>query len=164
MSEFKLPEGPGIYTLVIKVARPVRREIGKLGCRDFAKGLYAYTGSALGRSTNLRTRVSRHLASEGKRRWHIDHLLGSKAVAVRAVVYVETSLKGECQVARNIERLAEAEVLVRGFGSSDCHYGCAAHLHHFPGLSLEEAISRVANVYEQVFGSSPSILLHVDSH
>lgn len=151
MDRLELLKSPGIYTLIISLTQPVTREVGKLGNRDFSPGIYTYTGSALGRSANLKARIRRHLALEKKRRWHIDYLL-DKDTSVEALVYVETSLKEECKVARKIGQLDVAEVLVRGFGSSDCRCGCGSHLHYFPGLGLEKAMLRVADVYVRVFG------------
>ena len=160
MSKLRLPGGQGIYTLVIGVGHPVRVEVGRRGCVDFAEGVYTYTGSALGKSTSLKARISRHLASGKKRmRWHIDYLLSSEDVSVRAVVYFETRFRGECQVAKGLGRLAE--VPVRGFGSSDCGGGCASHLHYFPNLSLEETISRVINVYGRVFDDALATVFRV---
>ena len=146
-----LPGSSGIYTLIITVPRPFTEEVGKLGRRTFAPGLYTYTGSALGKSVNLKARISRHLRSKKKTRWHIDYLLGSNDVAIKTVVYVETALQNECEVAQNIEQMTNIEMGIRGFGSSDCTRGCASHLHYFPIACFQEIVSRIIDIYKQVF-------------
>ena len=150
-------DGAGIYTLIIGVYRPSRIKVGKLGCLDLAEGFYTYTGSALGKSTNLKTRINRHLGLAKKMHWHIDYLLESEDTLVKAIIYVKTRFKGECYVTKGMERLGEVTVPMRGFGSSDCTNKCASHLHYFPNLSLEEAISRIINVYSVVFGSRVTV-------
>lgn len=158
MSKYKLPNKPGIYTLVIEVNQPVKLKIGKLGRIDFDYGFYAYTGSALGRTLNLKTRINRHLATVKKKHWHIDYLLISKNVAIKAIIYVETHFRKECQVASNIESFAMSNAQIRGFGSSDCLYRCKSHLSYF-NLSFSDIQPRVINVYEQQFTNSPSVIL-----
>jgi Uri superfamily endonuclease len=158
MNNFTIPFKQGIYTLIIDVSLPVRIEIGKLGCTNFTEGFYAYTGSALGKTMNLKVRISRHLSQEKKRRWHIDYLLSSNAVAIKVIVYMKTSLEKECHIAKSIEQLAEVKVPIKGFGSSDCQYGCAAHLHYFPNHYIKEIVFQVTKIYEQAFNTHPSIL------
>lgn len=157
----KLPAGSGIYTLIIDVAQPVRAEVGKLGFRSFDAGFYTYTGSAIGGSMNLRARVGRHLTFNKKRRWHIDYLLSSKSATVKAVVCAETHLKRECQIAKSLERLDNVKVLIKSFGSSDCHNGCESHLHYFHNCPIGEIRSRVAKAYNQVFDSPLISISHV---
>ncbi len=158
----ELPSNSGTYSLIIDVSRPVSVEAGKLGLSSFNTGLYAYTGSAIGRSVNLRRRVSRHLTTVKKRHWHIDYLLGCDGVVVRAIVFAEGNLRMECAVAKSLEQSADAKVLVKGFGSSDCRSGCVAHLSYFPGLHLERVISRVAGIYETVCNGAQNVhLLYV---
>ncbi|MFH0897544.1 MAG: GIY-YIG nuclease family protein [Candidatus Bathyarchaeota archaeon] len=162
MSNSKLPARPGIYTLIIDVAQPVKVGVGRLGFRNFSQGFYTYTGSAVGRPMNLRIRISRHLTFEKKRRWHIDYLLSSKGVVIRAVVFVETHLKRECQIAKSIDQTANVKTLIKGFGSSDCRNGCASHLHYVLDLPLEAIILQVNKIYEQVFSDSlPIHILHI---
>lgn len=162
MKKSKITAKSGIYTLLICVTQPVRIEVGRLGHKDFALGIYTYTGSAIGRSINLRTRVSRHLRFRKKLHWHIDYLLTSKVVVVIAVIYVETTQKKECQVAKGLEQLSEAQASVKGFGASDCLYECESHLHYFSNLVFEEVLTRVVNVYKEIFRGSPYIIFHVE--
>ncbi len=69
---------------------------------------------------------------------------------------METRMKQECQISKAIEQTANINILVRGFGSSDCQNSCRAHLQYLPDLSLDEILSSVVKIYEQVF-SSPNV-------
>ena len=106
------------YQLLIEVAAPVRVSIGRLGTFDFPAGLYTYTGSA---RRNLEARVSRHLSTTKKMHWHIDYLLAAPGVQVVEVLcYADP----ECDVNQH----TAGEIVVAGFGSSDCHAACGSHL------------------------------------
>jgi Uri superfamily endonuclease len=95
-------------------------EVGALGKLTFAKGLYAYVGSAQG---SLEQRVRRHLRKEKRKFWHIDYLLDNEAVKVIAVFRKQAAKTEECAVAKTISKRGMA---VAGFGASDCH--CKSHL------------------------------------
>jgi Uri superfamily endonuclease len=152
------PKKSGIYTLVIDAVQSITSKIGRLKRNDFPQGVYAYTGSARGRSSNLHIRVGRHLRTEKKKWWHIDYFLSSKSVVVNAIVYYLTSLNRECHVSQKIERLNETTPILKGFGSSDCTCGCVAHFHYFPSCTLTEATSKVKTIYHQIFGDSATVL------
>ena len=62
----------GTYVLLIELATAATIQVGRLGMLAFAKGYYAYVGSALG---GLEQRIDRHLRTEKKLFWHIDYLL-----------------------------------------------------------------------------------------
>jgi len=92
-----------------------------------SKGYYVYTGSALGRgSTSLEKRLERHLRVNKKVFWHIDRLLAGAGKVVK-VVYAKTTAKMECELNKKLLSLLQAKPM-RGFGSSDCRYGCVGHL------------------------------------
>jgi Uri superfamily endonuclease len=110
----------GIYVLIIRLNREITAHIGALGEVTFATGLYAYVGSA---QTNLEKRVQRHLRKEKRKFWHIDYLLDDDAAKVVKVLFKQAGKAGECKVASEIGKDAEAVV---GFGCSDCH--CKSHL------------------------------------
>jgi Uri superfamily endonuclease len=98
--------------------------IGRLGSFPFPAGYYVYTGSA---KRGLESRVARHLRKQKKMRWHIDYLLRQGRV-------VEVKKHGgdalsECELSRMVEGLRGSEIIVPGFGSSDCK--CSTHLFHF---------------------------------
>jgi Uri superfamily endonuclease len=112
---------PGTYQLYLRLDQPTTVEVGRLGTFDFPVGRYVYTGSALG---GLEARVNRHLRSEKKLRWHIDHLLlHARITRVRTF---PSSDRLECELNACVLLRRGARVPVTGFGSSDCR--CASHL------------------------------------
>jgi Uri superfamily endonuclease len=111
-------QAPQTYQLLIEVAAPVRVCIGRFGTFDFPAGRYCYTGSA---KRNFEARVRRHQSTIKALRWHIDYLLAAPGVQI---VEVLRHTRPECQV----NQAKVGEVLVNGFGASDCHAGCGSHL------------------------------------
>ena len=109
---------PPTYQLLIQVAQPVTVSVGRLGPCSFPAGRYVYTGSA---RRNMAARLARHLSPRKLLHWHIDYLLTAPGVQV-----VGTRLfdEPECQINRNMP----GEVLIPGFGSTDCQAGCGSHL------------------------------------
>ena len=103
----EIPSTPGTYTLIIDVSQPVKTIVGKMGFTNFDSGFYMYTGSAIGQSVNLRTRINRHLIPRKKNHWHIDYLLNCNNVAIKAVIFVESDQKRECWVVRNLGKIAD---------------------------------------------------------
>ena len=132
--------GPGIYTIVLKLDRPIEIPVGSLGVIYFRQGYYAYTGSA--RGPGGLKRVERHLdvlcGRKSCRRWHIDYILPHTSLV--EVVATRTAMDLECEIARAI---GEDLAVVRGFGSTDC--GCIGHLHHSPGLDEIIDVVRAAH-------------------
>jgi Uri superfamily endonuclease len=110
----------GIYVLIIRVNKDVNVNIGALGRKTFAKGLYAYVGSA---QTNLEQRVKRHLKREKHLFWHIDYLLANDAAEITQVLFKQADKTEECKTAN---RIGENGTPIAGFGCSDCH--CKSHL------------------------------------
>ncbi len=106
------------YQLHIVIARPRILSIGRLGIFRFPAGNYLYTGSA---KHNLVFRVRRHLSRDKKLRWHIDYLLTAHRVSV-----VDVGLFREEECLRN--QYVEGEIVVPGFGASDCRSHCGSHL------------------------------------
>jgi len=122
----------GRYSLVISLRRKRWIRVGSLGKGCFPPGTYLYTGSAL---KGLWGRLSRHLRKRGKRvHWHIDYLLRCPEAQVkRVLIYPPT--RQECALNQRIAALAGAQVIMKGFGASDCIFGCSAHLYYFPKKS-----------------------------
>jgi Uri superfamily endonuclease len=140
---------PGTYALLLKLDKQERITIGKLGTFDFPAGYYLYVGSALGPG-GLRARLARHQrssqSSSGSNRgqtgqklhWHIDYLLQrAQLVEVWSVASAE---RLECKWGQVARGLSGAQVLVRGFGSSDCR--CPAHLIYFGARPDREQFER----------------------
>jgi Uri superfamily endonuclease len=125
----------GTYVLFTHVPYPLDIAIGGLGEINFAAGYYAYVGSALG---GLEKRVGRHLKSEKKIHWHIDHfLLRARAVDV---IVSEGKKRMECAVAKE---LAKSLPSIKGFGASDC--GCESHL--FYSRDIHELLKTVLKAF-----------------
>jgi len=92
--------------------------VGALGKQEFKSGIYVYTGSA---KRNMEARIARHLKKRKSKRWHIDYLTTKRAVKI---VEVRRFDEDECTV----NQQTDGEVLVPGFGASDCKKGCISHL------------------------------------
>jgi sugar fermentation stimulation protein A len=153
MYKSKFPNKPGVYTLVIELADATTLQIGMLGTQRFPEGHYTYTGSALGeRSTTLRNRVHRHLTRGKRKHWHIDYLLEVDVSRVKTVLFTETSDTIECPISTAVTRLEDAEIVVKGFGSSDCHGSCQSHLCFFPQTEYHDLVKRITSIY-QPFGT-----------
>jgi len=133
---------PGIYILLLSVKKPVAVNVGALGNQLFPAGIYAYTGSALGRgAADLRHRISRHLKRNKQKFWHIDYLLADTNVSIAAVVAAETEHQIECTANRCIKTVMDPQIPVKGFGASDCKKNCRSHLLHFPEAKNVEALA-----------------------
>ena len=106
------------YQLHFELAQPLRCAIGRLGDFDFPAGRYAYTGSA---RRGFEARIARHLRARKTLRWHIDYLLAAPGVQMKRVLRSE---RDECV----LNQACRGTVVAPGFGASDCHHGCGAHL------------------------------------
>jgi len=156
MEKEELPGLPekGVYTLVIKVLKNRKIRVGALGCKNFVKGYYAYTGSALGCSTSLRNRILRHLQKTKKKRWHIDFLLADRSVQVKTVIAAFTNQKKECEINRRIKEIPCTKILVPKFGASDCKQKCVSHLLYLGERNQKAAIREN---YEKEIGNTVTI-------
>jgi Uri superfamily endonuclease len=106
------------YQLYIFIKQRSTIEIGRLGTFDFPAGFYIYTGSA---KRGMHKRLARHQSKHKKSHWHIDYLLQHPAASIiKKKKYAEL----ECFV----NQKTEGEILVPGFGASDCTAHCASHL------------------------------------
>lgn len=129
MNNDQLPANGGSYVLVLALKQTRLLTIGRLGQVTLPAGVYAYAGSAFG-SGGLRARVGRHLRGDGVTHWHIDTV---RSVAeVRAGFYTVSDTPLECAWSQALAAMPGATIPVRGFGSSDCQSGCAAHLIALP--------------------------------
>ncbi len=115
---------PGVYHLVLRLAKPTVLRVGRVGRFAFPDGYYVYTGSAM---NGLEQRLARHRRQRKKVRWHIDYLL--RRAELIEVVPIATRRKMECARNRRILSLPGAEVVAPRFGSSDCR--CSTHLVYF---------------------------------
>lgn len=112
---------PGVYQLVLCLNSAIQLQVGKLGTFLFPAGQYVYTGSAL---NGVEQRLARHRQRHKRQHWHIDYLL--QHASIRSVRIVRTRRKVECALNRRALKRPGAQVVARGFGSSDCR--CPSHL------------------------------------
>ena len=147
-----LPER-GVYTIVVLVTEEKAIDVGSLGVVRMRRGLYAYTGSGLGRGAlSLRGRVSRHLSKRKRLRWHIDYLTSSESSVVVGVVASRAEKRLECAIASTINSVAEP---IEGFGCSDCK--CRSHLALTPFEEIDECLRLIKEVYASL-GLTPTSL------
>jgi len=106
------------YQLHIHLNKNIEIEIGKLGKFIFPMGNYIYTGSA---KKNIDARIERHKSSDKKMHWHIDFLLNNKNAKITEVQKFDEE---ECA----LNQKASGEIVIAGFGSSDCKNKCKSHL------------------------------------
>lgn len=116
----------GTYCLLLSLREEKKLTIGKLGRFSFPPGYYVYTGRAM---RGLLPRIRRHLQRKKRLRWHIDYF--TQAAKIEVVLVCETRDRIECEVNQTIRSWKGAQVIVRGFGSSDCLQGCESHLIYF---------------------------------
>lgn len=119
------------YQLLIELTGALRVRIGRLGTFDFPAGRYLYTGSA---RRNLEARLTRHLRREKRLHWHIDYLLAEDPVRILAI---RRSALPEC----TLHRQSPGEIVVPGFGASDCRAGCGSHLKFLAEPSRERRVA-----------------------
>ena len=125
----------GIYVLVVQVSGDIKVYVGALGEMTFAKGLYAYVGSA---QINMEQRIKRHLRSKKRKFWHIDYLIDNPATKVIKVFLKEGKKAEECETAKRLSRKSEPVV---GFGCSDCN--CKSHLFHIRNCEFVQETMQV---------------------
>jgi Uri superfamily endonuclease len=124
----------GVYALVIQIEKNLTTTVGALGEVGFQRGIWTYVGSATGTgSTNLENRIRRHFTDEKAVHWHIDYLLKTNAIPLRAI-WAESDRSAECDLAREMNKSPLFVAGPRGFGASDCTRGCGTHLFRFTGF------------------------------
>ena len=79
---------PRTYQLAIRIGRPIRIRVGRLGEFEFPAGRYVYTGSA---RRGLEARVRRHLSRAKRLHWHIDYLLAAPGASITGVTLSDAS-------------------------------------------------------------------------
>lgn len=120
----------GVYVLLLHLRGPVRLRIGALGVHFLEAGWYAYTGSA---RRNLRARLTRHLAPQKRKRWHIDYLTTAANARPLAALVVPGHNLPECSLNALVGERFGWSAPLPGFGAGDCRAGCPAHLWYSPG-------------------------------
>jgi Uri superfamily endonuclease len=113
------------YVLTIEVVRRLHAHIGRLGAVTLERGRYWYVGSARRAAAQ---RIARHVRKDKTCRWHIDYILSTSAARVSSVRTGPDG--GECAVAQALRERFNAQLVLRGMGSSDCR--CSAHFFRAP--------------------------------
>ena len=126
-----LPSLPGMYAIFLTLDEAAELLIGRLGRFVFPAGEYIYTGSAHGPG-GLQGRLRHHLRPVQCPHWHIDWLR-TKAVVSGGFYVVqgeekESGMPLECAWSQALLEAPQISAPVKGFGASDCHSGCEAHL------------------------------------
>jgi Uri superfamily endonuclease len=142
----------GAYVLILWLASAKDVTVGKLGTISFARGFYAYVGSAMGPAGFKR--VERHLdISAGRRKtqkWHVDYLLTVSEVI--ETIEIVTQERIECGIAQNLGKNPSL-ACIEGFGSSDCR--CRSHLFYSYRFSvLEDAVNRLYDPFLETVAAS----------
>jgi Uri superfamily endonuclease len=110
--------------------------IGQLGQFDFPAGFYIYLGSA-GGPGGIRGRLGRHFESGSVHHWHIDFLKIVSKIRGYGFLIDEKDQDSlppkECVWSQALAGCPGVSIPVPGFGASDCHLGCPAHLIWFLG-------------------------------
>jgi Uri superfamily endonuclease len=153
------PAEGGSYSLILRVAKKIDLDVGRLGRATFSAGIYVYLGSAMGPG-GLHARLRHHLRGAAAPRWHIDWL----RLHAETVGYWWTCAPQplECDWAQRLERDLAAQIPKAGFGSSDCIRGCPAHLLFFGKM---KALSDWRNRVEEILAglSGPVFYCRADS-
>jgi len=131
----------GTYVLALWLEASRDISIGRLGAFRFPAGWYLYVGSAFGPG-GLDARLGRHQRTfaAGKRaHWHVDYL--RQQTVWGGAWGCDSPHRLECTWAAALHRLPGAEIVVSGFGASDCR--CRAHLVRVSALPDEEWFASV---------------------
>ncbi|HAT85811.1 MAG TPA: DUF123 domain-containing protein [Rhizobiales bacterium] len=123
------PDKSGSYLVWIYLKHNTR--LAKPTKCILSPGWYVYAGSANGPG-GLRARLSRHLAKDKSRRWHIDQLT-TKATHRYGWAWMNAC---ECALITHLQALPNFHHPVSGFGSSDCQQ-CQSHLLKWSELTTE---------------------------
>ena len=115
----------GIYVLEMFIREKIDFHHNALGNHSFQKGYYYYAGSA---QKNLSQRIERHIKKNKKRHWHIDYLTSNNNIEITNVYLLKNYSKNyECKLVKVLIEKYDLEIIIRGFGNSDCK-SCESHL------------------------------------
>lgn len=147
----------GTYTIILSCSASLKVKIGRLGYAKIRRGIYVYTGSALGKgAVSLEGRIKRHSRARKKARWHVDYLTSKQYCSVKAAIYLESTRQLECQISSMICKKLGGQPLLLHVGASDC--GCDGHLLVVDSsLTERSAANQIWAIYSE-FGE-PTLLL-----
>lgn len=141
----------GTYTIVISCNRPVNVRFGRLGRTKILRGLYVYSGSALGQGAmSLEGRIRRHSRARKKIRWHVDYMTSNQRCTVRAAIFIESTKRLECDVNNMLVEELNARPLLPHIGASDCK--CKGHLMLVTSTREKVLLKQIRTIYSK-FGN-----------
>lgn len=134
-------QGPGVYLLVMTLARERELAVGRRRKARFPHGVYLYVGSAHGPG-GLRARLRRHCRPDKVLHWHVDYL--RRHATLEEIWAWPTGRRAECEWAAAAMQLPGAGVPVARFGASDCR--CETHLVHLADWPDRDLFAGLAGV------------------
>lgn len=145
----------GTYTLVMVCEEPFRVKIGKIGHALIEKGLFLYTGSALGRGgASLERRIERHYHRSKRVRWHVDFLTIRPEISIKKTICLKSLERFECRINQLIMSELTGKPIILHAGATDCK--CDAHLLSVGVADAQWILNRLQQIY-LIFGN-PIIL------
>ncbi|MDO9547205.1 MAG: GIY-YIG nuclease family protein [Pelolinea sp.] len=114
----------GNYILVMSLKEPTEQIIPKFGNVSLLPGHYYYCGSAHGNG-GLKSRITRHLAKDSKRFWHIDYI--KKHMRILEVWCEVCPENNECGYSHFFANQKNAVIPIDGFGQLIVRT-CADHI------------------------------------
>ena len=136
----------GVYALILELSKKVYTTIGRPGAHRLNLGFYIYIGKGSGKgSSSVEARLKRHFSKDKRPFWHIDYLTLNPQFTAKAAVSAATTELSECYLTRLLLRELEAELAIKGFGSSDCK--CGGHLIYVSSGSLKWLVGTVYAVF-----------------
>ena len=114
----------GCYLLVLYNEQAFKKKIGALGEREFKRGYYVYTGTAL---RGLESRIKRHQRKTKKIHWHLDYVFPYLMKKEKTYNILTINNNMEERLAGELQKISTA--YVPGFGSSDT--GAPSHFFFF---------------------------------
>lgn len=125
---FPIKTEPGVYALMMALAKRQKLTVGKFGTHTLEPGYYMYAGSAHG-AGGVRARTDRHRRPDKRLRWHVDYL--RQVAPVLEVWFSHVDASREHDWVDTLIQMHGVQVPVPGFGARDCQAGCPAHLVRF---------------------------------
>jgi Uri superfamily endonuclease len=113
---------PGAYILLLRLDESVNVCLPRQVCRQLLAGWYAYSGSARNKG-GIRARLIHHFNENKKQHWHIDRL----TINAARMAALPVADGDECNLLGKLIQLPDCDVVIKGFGSSDCR-NCESHL------------------------------------
>jgi len=124
----EIPGLAGNYVIVAESTGDLEVQGKSLGRIHLVRGIYFYCGSAHGPG-GLRARINRHRDKDTCKFWHFDCI--KEFLRIRQVWWQADEANRECEFSANLMRIPQAQIPLKGFGASDCHSKCPAHLIEF---------------------------------